>query len=284
MRYTRPGRFNPGRRKWEIVKTSTEALHLPALTLVTYNVWFSNRYRSARFAALLHIVRNCNADIIALQEITADHLEVLLAEEWIRESYYLSDIKGTTIKPYGVLLLSRLPMTDLIIHELPSIMYRKLVVGEFFINGQIIKVATVHLESMKESAPERIEQLDAIFPLLEGSSHAVLMGDFNFKTPRDGESRHIDPSYLDMQEVQERAALDSSPDMDLTATLEREAMKQILGFDRILARSATPGWQPQWVRLLGTEPIGSGELCVFPSDHFGLVGQLKWEEEMGREI
>ena len=278
MKERLPGRFDADNQSWIEEPVPVEDLEASELTFVTYNVWFGQDHRYKRCEALLRIVRDCRADVIALQEIMPDFLEVVLEMQWVRENYYVSDLKGDTVQPYGVLLLSRLPISRLYHCEMPSNMFREMLVAEYLINGQTMKVATVHLESGRESARERVQQLDIIFPRLQDAPHTVLMGDFNFHSCA-WEGGYIDPSYGNMWDVLEGAEPDfAAAAVDLNAMLHREKMKQLLGFDRILLRSTAPGWQPQSIHLLGAEPISPEDSGVFPSDHFGLMGTVRWEE------
>ena len=74
------------------------------------------------------------------------------AKEWIRENYWVSDAHGHTVTPYGVLLLSRLPILRLELHDLPSAMHRRLLLADLSVNGLTVRVGTVHLESLSPMA------------------------------------------------------------------------------------------------------------------------------------
>jgi poly(A) polymerase len=84
-------------------------------SILTYNVLFSTYEKSkeqsdARIQKLIEILKYSNADIIGLQEVTQSFLIQLLREDWVKNNYYTSDsIQGTTVNPYGQLLLSKLP-------------------------------------------------------------------------------------------------------------------------------------------------------------------------------
>jgi poly(A) polymerase len=84
-------------------------------SILTYNVLFSTYEKSkeqsdARIQKLIEILKYSNADIIGLQEVTQSFLIQLLREDWVKYNYYTSDsIQGTTVNPYGQLLLSKLP-------------------------------------------------------------------------------------------------------------------------------------------------------------------------------
>ena len=59
-------------------------------------------------------------------------------------------------------------------------MQRRIVIAEFFINGEMLNVVLVHLGSYRSSGEVRVAQLHAIFQLLKEASHSLIMGDFNF--------------------------------------------------------------------------------------------------------
>jgi endonuclease/exonuclease/phosphatase family metal-dependent hydrolase len=185
-----PQKFNSKTGFWNDDVNSMASITATELTFVTYNVWFGDYYLLERCEALLKIVHDCNADAIALQEVTPSFLEIVLKQEWIQNSYYISDTTGETIEGYGVMLLSRIPIRRLFLYKLPSSMRRKLLVAELCVNGQFFNVATVHLESLKSSRL-RAEQLSVIFPLLSNSEHCVLVGDFNFCSSWKRENANI---------------------------------------------------------------------------------------------
>ncbi|MBP5978043.1 endonuclease/exonuclease/phosphatase family protein [Brasilonema sp. CT11] len=84
-------------------------------SILTYNVLFSTFEKSkeqsnARVQKLIELLKYSNADIIGLQEVTQSFLIQLLREDWVKNKYYVSDsIQGTTVNPYGQLLLSKFP-------------------------------------------------------------------------------------------------------------------------------------------------------------------------------
>jgi tyrosyl-DNA phosphodiesterase 2 len=284
IRILYPGKFNKETEVWHPYMDHAANVTATELTLVTYNVWFNQYHLQKRCEALLRVVKNCEADVICLQEIKADYLNQVLKQEWVQADYYVSDYMGSTVQPYGVLLLSRLPIACLRLHDLPSIMDRKLLVAELQVNNQTLQVATVHLESIKAFAPSRKQQLEQIFPTLETSKHAVLMGDFNFCSSWSEENVNINPNYQDMWAVLHSDEPGYTEDTNINLMrLEYTQKHKKVRFDRILVRSSTPGWQPKSIELLGTTPI-SPDSSIFPSDHFGLLGELEWSPLPGCQI
>ncbi len=275
----KPEKFTPEKRSWNEDVETLDTTETSELTFVTYNVWFGKYYFQERCEALLKIVRDCNADVIGLEEVTPSFLEIVLKQEWVQDYYYVSDATGITVQGYGVLLLSRIPIRRLFLYTLPSFMGRKLLGAELYVNREILSVGIVHLESQKESAPIRAQQLSEIFPLLSTSEHSLLMGDFNFCSGWASENDNIDSSYQDMWAVLRSHEPGYTEDTDINLMrLKIKQKEKKVRFDRILLRSCSTGWQPQSIQLLGTEPISKKKKHseVFPSDHFGLVGRLVW--------
>ena len=103
------------------------------------------------------------------------------------------------------------------------------------------------------------------------------MGDFNFCSSWTEEQRRIDPDYLDVW-----SELHADPgyteDPAVNRMLRKYTDKEAVRLDRVLLRSAIPGWIPVSAEVLGTAPISDELPDVFPSDHFGLLARLEWRE------
>lgn len=244
--------------------------------MATLNVWFSDQHFHERCAATLALLESLEPDVITLQEVTPAFLKHVLEAPWIRAAYRSSDIRGKSVTPYGVLLLTRLPVVDWSFFPLPSIMGRRLLTARAAINGTTTTFATVHLESLSQSAPTRAEQLARIFPILAPQPHAILTGDFNLCSSWS-ENRLLDPAYRDVW------PLLRGDDPGFTEDTERNAMRlrhtgkwKQVRFDRMLLRSGEPGWRAESIQLIGTDPIDPARPDVFPSDHFGLLGRFAW--------
>jgi endonuclease/exonuclease/phosphatase family metal-dependent hydrolase len=236
--------------------------------LVTWNVWFGGHMWEERTAALLAELGRLRPDVIALQEVTDPLLAALADEPWIQSGYQISDVDGTTMDAYGVVLLSRIPLRRVRVVALPSEMGRRLVVGELATG---LVVATVHLESTAPCIAERIAQLAIIQPYLAGlGNDVVLVGDMNFDAG-DPETAAIDPSFVDawpaLRDAEPGFTVDSEVNEMRFGVKGRASQKRI---DRVFVRGAT--WRPQAIELLGTTAIDAAG--TFVSDHFGLLATL----------
>ncbi|MEC4895392.1 MAG: endonuclease/exonuclease/phosphatase family protein [Oscillatoria sp. PMC 1051.18] len=274
----KPKRFNREQQLWVDEQGDFGKIQVNQLRLVTFNVWYDDYYHQERAKVLLKIVKNCAADVIGLQEVTPSFLQLVLQKKWIRENYYISDSTGKTVTPYGIILLSKFPIRQLALYELPSSMYRKLLVASLSINEERFQIGVVHLESKKYFASRRERQLAKIFPVMENADYAVLMGDFNFCSSWTEENAKIDRSYQDLWSALRSDEAGYTEDTDINIMrLEQKGKAKQVRFDRILLRSSYPGWQANTIKLLGREPISPELPNVFPSDHFGLLGNLTYQ-------
>jgi tyrosyl-DNA phosphodiesterase 2 len=263
---------------WTKYVAPAHSIAAQTLTLLTYNVWFMPFAFVERGKALLEIIRSCDADIIGLQEVKPEFLRMILEQDWVRRNYLVSDVQGKTVRPHGVLLLSRLPVCRLVLYNLPSALDRKFLIAELVLNTSVTKVAILHLESRKKNAHMRAEQLMDIIPLLENNPHVLLMGDFNFAPASNDEPSLIDSKYEDLWSILNPEDPGFTIDTDInTMRLAQKGKPKQVRFDRILMHSSSPGWKPGCIKLLGTDPVSQTYPAVFPSDHFGLLARLKWD-------
>ena len=242
------------------------------ITVATFNIWFDPYHARARHEAILGLLEARRPDVIALQEVTSDSLALVMSTPWIRARYQPSDVDGRTLDRYGVVLLSRLPARRMTLLPLPSGMGRKLLVFELEVDGLTVHVATVHLESLKESDARGV-QLGVIFAHLEATEHAIVMGDFNFCSSWAEENARIGPEYVDVWPAvhPDDPGYTEDPTVNRMRHQRKNPEKRVR-FDRILVKS--PVLRPLDVELVGTQPISPDLPDVFPSDHFGLFAAL----------
>jgi endonuclease/exonuclease/phosphatase family metal-dependent hydrolase len=275
----RTGRFDASKGRWDYADPATLPAYAEAISCVTFNVWFGERCFEERFLALMALLEQRRPDVIALQEVTTPFLAGLRATPWIRRDYTLSDFMGSTLSSYGVALLSRLPVESMALHDLPTRMDRKLLLGYLLVNDTRLAVATVHMESLVDSAPWRARQLEQIFRTLKGERDAILMGDFNFCSSWAEEQACLDRQYMDVWSALHADKPGYTADIALNPMLAASSKdKKSSRYDRVLVRSDVPGWEPESVELIGTEPIAPDRPDVFPSDHFGIFARLRWRD------
>jgi tyrosyl-DNA phosphodiesterase 2 len=213
-------------------------------------------------------------DLVALQEVCPDLLQALRAERWIADGYQLSDAVGTTLGRYGNVLASRLPIERLALRTLPSIMGRRLLLADVRNGEHAMRVGVVHLESTREMAGARVEQLRLAFAALESASDALLVGDFNFDAAWP-ENAALAARYVDVWPQLRPTEPGWTEDDDRNAMRRRGSSSKKVRFDRVLLRSDDARWAPEQVELLGTEPVSATRRDVFVSDHFGIYATFE---------
>lgn len=263
-------RFLPRRRDVPVEAAATVDADRDELTLTTYNVWNDPKQVEQRYRAIAEILSARRPDIMVFQEITPTALDVLLSEQWIRDDYARAAVVGGDAGDYGMLMLSRVPVSRVMYTRLPTRQARGFLTADLAINGSRLAVCCIHLDSGKSSARLRGWQLRRIFRALRNAENAVVLGDFNM---RDGENSRIKAPYRDVW-PELRPGEDGFTE-DTSINLMRYDMKdkhRHVRFDRVLLKGER--WVATDIALLGTEPIDAALPRVFPSDHFGVECRL----------
>ena len=267
-------RFDTATGRWAYVGASVDAAgdaDRDELTLTTYNIWFDSKYAEPRYRAIAELLSRRAPDIMVFQEVTPTALDVLLGAPWIRTDYASASVVGDHVGNYGLLMLSRLPVTRVTYTRLPSRLDRGYLTAEFSVSGARQVVCCIHLDSGKSWWPLRAWQLRRIFGALRRTTDAVVLGDFNM---RDDENERIPASYRDVWTTL-RPDEDGFTE-DTAINHMRYDMKnksRQVRFDRVLLKG--PRWTADEIELLGTEPIADELPRIFPSDHFGVWCRLR---------
>ncbi|MEU8946610.1 poly(A) polymerase [Streptomyces sp. NPDC048489] len=241
--------------------------------VLTWNTLW-DRYDSDRIDTdrrrplLLAALEDADADVIALQEVEAGLLALLLRTPWIRAGYTLgTDPRGTRVADNGLLLLSRLPVREAGHHALGP--HKGVTALTLETSSGPLVVAATHLSSdhSDDGAARRAAELARIAEgLADVEGPLVLLGDFN-----DGGDGPTGPAgVLGMRDAwtEVRGAFDRTPTFD-PAVNALAAVSSLSGrssrLDRVLLRGAA--LRPLEAALRGDSP-GPGGLYV--SDHFGV--------------
>ncbi|GGN41991.1 poly(A) polymerase [Streptomyces fuscichromogenes] len=218
---------------------------------------------------LLRALRDADVDVIALQEVEAELLALLLDEEWVRADWTLgTDPRGRDVDAYGLLLLSRLPVVEAAHHELgPHKAVTALVVEA---DGRPVVVAATHLSSdhSENGADRRSAELTRVAEGLAGvDAELLLLGDFN----DGGGTPQVTLGLRDAwSEV--HGADDSTPTFDPGGN-PLAAISSLTGrasrLDRVLLRGA--GLRVRSAELRGDVPSAEG---TYVSDHYGVLAEL----------
>ncbi|MBD2238503.1 DUF504 domain-containing protein [Aulosira sp. FACHB-113] len=265
---------------WQINTQKAAAINLETLTIASFNV-LCDLYDKEKIAtekrlpAIVEQLRQCNADIIAIQEATPALVELLLSQTWVRNYYISESSTAEKVRPYGNLLLSRLPFT-LVEHQFSG--HKRVLVGSCEINGQLLHIAVVHLTSdyAQNALEKRQHQLSTIVAYLQTlPGNSLIAGDFNTRG-NEQEEILMGAGYIDIwQQLHPDAA-------GYTFDPQRNALAALMSLtgipvrlDRILLLNPNHDWQAQSINLFACEPIADTEGKIYPSDHFGLRAVLR---------
>lgn len=247
------------------------------LKLVTYNVLADEVAVKQRIPALFKLLKESDADIIVLQEVTPWFFKMLYEEPWLK-SYHLTTEDNANAVRGEYVILSKQKIQTAVYQKLSGKQQRGTFVAKLKWNGRSLAVGTAHMESMLEDGPVRAKQLDEIFPLLANTEDAIFLGDLNFGDGEEPDTSHLDKKYVDAW----RELKPNEP--GYTWNIETSAMAKSGSFpgetsrriDRVLVRSAV--WKPEAIALIGDKPVAEGKKDVFPSDHFGVSVTLKLKQ------
>lgn len=149
------------------------------LTLISYNVMFTDIILQERHTALIKILRYNNPDVICLQEVLASVVPwfiQLLADLYTPIIFELLPIG----RHYGELIFVKKEIQQISFEcvPLPSKMGRALQHAEFKKGSEIFHVVTFHLESMNCSKVRRT-QLELMWTRFSSLPNVIYCGDTN---------------------------------------------------------------------------------------------------------
>jgi len=259
--------------KWTLAPSTNIVIEKKELKIMTWNVWFDQNSMEMRLPKIFELISDHNPDVVCLQEVIPSFCKKLVNQKWVKENYYVSDTIGNTLNSYGVLILSKIPLSRMYLKTLDTMMDRSLLVAEMMINNERVDVATVHLESLEIGIDFRRKQLQDIFPFIKQTPHSFFVGDFNFCSKWDKEQSNLDSSYSDVWDVLHPN--EWKPTLGLNYPISKYEPAR---FDRMMMKSSK--WKPVEIALFGDKKIGELDgQDQFPSDHLGLIGRFEWKEE-----
>ncbi|MCP2167480.1 poly(A) polymerase [Goodfellowiella coeruleoviolacea] len=246
------------------------------LRVLTWNTLWdrydSDRIDTARRRPLLvAALARADADVIALQEVEAELLGLLLRADWVRSAYTVStDPAGGDVADTGLVLLSRLPVLEAGRHGLGP--HKAVTAMTVQAAGDApITVAVTHLTSdhTRDGAARREAELARLVDLLAGvPGPVVLLGDFNDGGSTPGDVLGLRDAWTEVHGPDDRTATFDPPANPLAAISSLTGRASRL--DRVLLRGRT--LRATDATLSGTAPATPDGL--FLSDHYGVVVDL----------
>lgn len=252
-----------------------------------------------RMKALAAIIASVDPDVIALQEVTAEHLPLIRAHpvlatyHWVEPDFSRQFYSTVIASKTGLVApFRRIPFPG-------SGMARDVLIAEVLDSrGRRLTVATSHLESL-QNAPKRQAQLGMIFRALSRVPDAIFCGDTNIDEGWEGETAPVLPlgwvdAWLELNKTREPGSPTASRDgtgsqraqddgKENGATFdvftngmvfhlnkfERERMRHIR-YDRFFVKA--PSYKLVSMEIVGNKPVAP---LVYPSDHYGVVLTLE---------
>lgn len=262
-------RFDAATGRWTAAEP-TGHVDRREFTLSTYNIWNDPKHAELRHVAISDLLSQRAPDVMMFQEITQVALDVLTSQDWIRDGYTRAAVVGGHAGDYGMLLLTRLPVSSVTYTRLPTRQSRGFLQAELALTGSQTILCCLHLDSGKASTRLRGWQLRRVFAAAKAAENAVLLGDFNM---RDVENSRITPPYTDVWPAlrPDEAGYTENTSINLMRYDMKDKHRHVR-FDRVLLKGHR--WTATHIGLLGTEPIAAELPRVFPSDHFGVECRL----------
>jgi tyrosyl-DNA phosphodiesterase 2 len=258
-------RYDDAEAQWIPADTAHD-ISRAGLSVSTFNIWFDPYFAAERYQAIANLLAADPPDVMVFQEVTNEALAVFLVQPWIRQHYLSAAITSRRVGTYGMLLLSRVPVSGVTYTRLPTRMRRGFLRADLPINGMRTVICSAHLDSGKRSAPLRAQQLRRIFKALTRDDDVIVLGDFNM---RDKENHRIDAPFSDVWPALRPDDDGFTEDTSINYMRYDSTQKErFVRFDRILLKGWR--WQAESIELLGTQPISADNPRVFPSDHFGV--------------
>eukprot|EP01080_Neovahlkampfia_damariscottae_P007377 gene7377-11699_t len=275
--------FHPKKGEWKKFTGTTKKFELKKLRILTWNILFDIYDKNIihtefRIPEIFKILKESKADIIALQEVTKTFLNELLKEEWIKKKYLISDIDGMTLEPYGVLLLSTIPLDSLTFYKF-SEKSKPLISSFFKFNEKSFGVCVVHLPSDKTNEAEKKREilLKQATGILNHIENALIIGDFNYSDQDESLYSSIYKDiYSDLYRLKNPKEQGYTYDPSVNSIAKMTSSKLISKrLDRILMKNVEK-FEVGEVNLIGTESfyIEQKNCLIHPSDHFGLFTTL----------
>ncbi|MCX4512632.1 RNA repair domain-containing protein [Streptomyces sp. NBC_01619] len=251
------------------------------LRVLTWNTLW-DRYDSDRIDTarrrplLLAALRDADADVVALQEVEPELLTMLLDAPWVREAYTLgTDPAGADVGDCGLLLLSRLPVSEAGMHVLGP---HKAVTAVVVETGWgLVTVAATHLSSdhSENGAARRDAELVVLAEgLASVEGDVLLLGDFNDGGDVPETTLGMSDAWTEVHGLGDRTPTFDPGRNPLAAVSSLSGRASRL--DRVLLRAA--GLRVDAATLLGDSPAPDG---LYVSDHYGVAAELSVADAEG---
>ena len=244
--------------------------------ILTLNVLADPVSKTERVRAIHEIAKAESPDIVCFQE-TAPWFVSELQKSGFFAKYEVLQKDGAYVIPGGLMVAVRSgfgKLADASFAPLPSRLGRYFMIQEIRIEGVgLVAVATTHLESFLEDAELRRRQMDLIFGKLAGYDRVIFAADFNFGDDGKAELSAVPQGYADSWKAV------NAKDPGLTWNIEKSPMAKAGSFPNEISRRLDHVYIKGEHKVGDAKIVGDKEISpgLFPSDHFGVLVNMKWE-------
>eukprot|EP00759_Apiculatamorpha_spiralis_P058988 PhF_6_TR955/c3_g1_i1/m.1787 len=248
-------------------------------SIMTWNVKFNlfdekNNLRSdERLPLQLKALEECNADIIALQEVTDQFWKTLADQPFIKNKYYMTHLPMDVVS--GQVILSKFKLQDT--STLRLSVQKHAILGRLKTQvGRTLLIFNIHLISdhAANATQRRLQEIGAIGKNFNVDDDIALLGDFNFCDKDPEESSVPWGPFLDVWHILHGSEPGYTIDYDKNSLCQYTCVrKESRRLDRIIVRGLLV---PRDIHVYADVPNAQG---LYPSDHFAVKAILVQEEE-----
>ena len=263
------------------------------MKIITYNIWNSDINFEKRLDLLCEEIKRTNSDIVCLQEVRNKNVVEQICTKCDFEYSFFA--KYTDYEEGLAILSNHRILEQTKNWELSDLDNNCWILrSSIAFEGIIIGITNLHLDYEKAKNREAgiIEALQ-IITNSKKSDYEILLGDFNsypessvyrFLTGQQS-LKNISANWIDLALI-DAALRNSIPEVTLdfynNPRWDNENNLEIPGrFDWILLKNPYPKISPKIIRCrcIGTKRIE----CITPSDHYGVVVEIDFNNELRSE-
>ena len=252
-------------------------------TIMTYNVWFEEKYIQERTEKIIETIKLYEPDVICFQELTERSYEYL--ENKLTDIYYIFQIFMSEKNPYGCGIGCKRSSVEII--QQPyyydynnTKMSRRLIGCEVKIRGKHFHILNTHLESLPMNDHLRSLQFNTIKQVITPLSNVILCGDFNII--RDDEQINSKIANSKLYDSWIQIGCPSR----ICYTYNHKKNSNIKGkyqnrLDRIyysVNDESDFNLEVKRMALTGLSKINN-DIPIQPSDHFGLLAEFEIKDQ-----
>jgi tyrosyl-DNA phosphodiesterase 2 len=242
---------------------------LTELSLLTWNMWFGKTHLDVTIKTVIGIIEELNPDVVGLLQTTPQILQILEKAPFIRQTYYLSDVDGSTLKPYGVVLLAKFPFGMINHRPLVSKSGREMLIAYLKVNKTDLWINAACLESHKSAPESRLEQARSLNGKITAQENSFLLlsannwGEEERKLISSQFTKHTD-SWHALHPEENGYTIDTSVNTMINREIQLKGGIPLRRRDRSdFVYYSGKGWKLNSIKVVGNQSIPSMPLRSF---------------------